>query len=175
MISVAQIGTNPGDDWVPQSVEALARRATFHTDFTFDRQMLQLASGLTGDQETQRVVAKLRGVSVHLFRYSQPGLYNPAALETIGAQYSQRGWQHLSNAHSSTSGEHTGRTDVWVRLDHGNVEGMALLLSNPTNVDVVVVNGTLSPLDLMHLRGHFGIPRAQNNDFGGDHLTPDRR
>jgi hypothetical protein len=32
------------------------------------------------------------------------------------------------------------------------------------------VNGTLSPLDLLHLRGHFGIPR-----FSGDGWTPDNR
>jgi hypothetical protein len=27
----------------------------------------------------------------------------------------------------------------------------------------VVIDGIISPLDLLHLRGHFGIPR-----FGGD-------
>jgi len=32
--------------WIPQGMGALARTAAFHTDFTFDRAMLQLASGI---------------------------------------------------------------------------------------------------------------------------------
>src|SRR6185437_4567772 len=39
-----QYGNSLG--WVPKGVEALGRTAAFHTDFTFDRSMLQLASGL---------------------------------------------------------------------------------------------------------------------------------
>ena len=34
--------------WVPQGMEALGRTAAFHTDFTFDRSMLQLAQRPVG-------------------------------------------------------------------------------------------------------------------------------
>lgn len=182
---------SPGDNWVPEGMNALSSGASFHTDFTFDKQMLGLASGLAGDQETQRIAAKLRSISVHLFSYSQPGLYDPAALNAVRTEYSERGWQHLSTGRPRAGKPHPGhtdlapsgqadpaqpgRTDVWIRMDHGNVEGMVLLLANSKNVDLIVVNGTLSPLDLLHLRGHFGIPRANNDSFGGDHLMPDSR
>lgn len=165
----------PEDNWVPEGMTALGSRASFHTDFTFDKQMLGMASGLTGDQETQRLAAKLRSVSVHLFTYSQPGLYDPAALNAVRTEYSERGWQHLSTGRSSAATPHPGRTDLWVRLNHGNMEGMVLLLANAKNVDLILVNGSLSPLDLLHLRGHFGIPRANNDSFGGDRLVPDSR
>ena len=55
------------------------------------------------------------------------------------------------------------RTDVWVRMDHGNFDGMVVLVANGRNVNVVVIDGMISPLDLLHLRGVFGIPK-----FGGD-------
>jgi len=160
--------TYPDDNWIPQGMDALGQHASFHTDFTFDKQMLDLASGFTGDDETQRIVAKLRGISVHIYRYPEPGLYNPAAVQAVRMQYRDRGWKHLITEQSNAASENPGRTDLWIRFEHGNVEGMVLLMTNQTNLDLVAVNGTLSPLDLLHLRGHFGIPR-----FPGDNFVPD--
>jgi hypothetical protein len=158
----------PDDSWIPQGMNALDRHASFHTDFTFDRQMLDFASGLTGDDETQHIVAKLRGISVHFYRYPGPNLYDPAAVDVVRAEYRDRGWKHLVTTQSHAASANPGHTDLWIRFEHGNVEGMVLLLQNPTNLDLVAVNGTLSPLDLLHLRGHFGIPR-----FSGDDFVPD--
>ena len=161
--------SHPDDNWVPLGMDTLGRHASFHTDFTFDKQMLDLASGFTGDEDTQRIVAKLRGISVHVYRYPEPGLYNPVALDGVRAQYRDRGWKHLVAAQSNTATDAPGRTDLWIRFENGNVEGMVLLLENPSNVDLIAVNGTLSPIDLMHLRGHFGIPRFSGNEFVPDH------
>jgi hypothetical protein len=41
-----------------------------------------------------------------------------------------------------------------------------VMLASPTSINLIAINGTLSPLDLLHLRGHFGIPK-----FSGDHLV----
>ena len=38
-------------NWVPSGFEALGQRAVFHTDFTFDRSMLQLAGYFVGDAD----------------------------------------------------------------------------------------------------------------------------
>ncbi|MBT9331275.1 DUF4252 domain-containing protein [Paracidobacterium acidisoli] len=156
-------------DWIPQGMETLAAHASFHTDFTFDKSMLDLANNFTGDEQVRQVVAKLRGISVHSFRYPAPGLYNPGALDAVRAQYRDRGWKHMVTAQSHAAEEHPGRTDLWIRLANGNVEGMVLMVANPTNVDLVAVDGALSPLDLLHLRGHFGIPR-----FSGDRFEDDK-
>jgi hypothetical protein len=54
--------------WVPQGMEALGRTAAFHTDFTFDRSMLQLASGVwegPGDPALADAISRLDGISVH--------------------------------------------------------------------------------------------------------------
>ena len=165
----------PDDNWIPQGMDSLEHNASFHTDFTFDKQMLGLASGLTGDEETQRIVAKLRGISVHVYKYPEPGLYDMRTLDWVRTQYRDRGWKHLVSEQKKAQTATPGRTDVWIRYEHGNVEGVVLLLQNPTNLDLVAVNGTVNPLDLLHLRGHFGIPRDDNGQFGGDHFVPDSR
>jgi hypothetical protein len=155
----------PDDTWIPQGMEALSRHATFHTDFTFDKSMLDMANNFVGDDETRQAIAKLRGISVHSYKFSAPGLYSPSDLDTVRAQYHDRGWKHLVTSKSYVATPEQARTDVWVRFDHAQVEGMVLLVANQTNLNLVAINGTLSPLDLLHLRGHFGIPRFSGDDL----------
>jgi hypothetical protein len=162
---VAASQAYPDDTWIPQGMEALARRATFHTDFTFDKSMLDMANNFVGDEETRQAIAKLRGISVHSYKFSAPGLYDPSALDAVRAQYRDRGWKHLVTSQSYVATPSQAHTDVWVRFEHANVEGMVLLVANQTNLNLVAINGTLSPLDLLHLRGHFGIPRFSGDDL----------
>ena len=155
----------PDDSWIPRGMETLGRHATFHTDFTFDKSMLDMANNFVGDDETRQVIAKLRGISVHSYKFSAPGLYSLSDLDAVRAQYHDRGWKHLVTSKSYVATPEQARTDVWVRFDHAEVEGMVLLVANQTNLNLVAINGTLSPLDLLHLRGHFGIPRFSGDDL----------
>jgi hypothetical protein len=50
-----------------------------------------------------------------------------------------------------------------------NVRGAVLLAETPRSLVLVTLKGDLSPIDLLHLRGHFGIPR-----FDGDGFTAAR-
>jgi hypothetical protein len=154
------------DYWIPRNMDAVSQRASFRTDFTFDRTMLALANNFIEDEDTRRVVAKLNGISVHCYKFSLPGLYDPGSLEAVRQQYHDHGWKHLVTAHSTHDPSNLGRTDVWIRFEHANVEGAVVMLASPTNINLIAINGTISPLDLMHLRGHFGIPK-----FAGDHLV----
>jgi hypothetical protein len=168
----------------PRGMDALAARATLHTDMTFDESMLRAASQIMPDED-KPIIAKLRSITVHQFRYSAAGMYDPAALEAVRAQYREGGWNHLvtkqthppAQTVSSTTADASGApisaapvkpfdptwTDVWVRMDHANFDGMVVLVANERNVNLIVIDGMISPLDLLHLRGHFGIPK-----FGGD-------
>lgn len=153
--------------WVPQGMEALGRTAAFHTDFTFDRSMLQLASGLwegPGDPAFSDAINRLDGISIHSYHYAAPGMYDPRLLDAVRRQYSALGWQHLVTAHSTANG---GATDLWISFNHMRATGAVVLFQSPTNLNLIAFSGNLSPLDLLHLRGHFGIPR-----FPGDHFVP---
>jgi len=58
-----------------------------------------------------------------------------------------------------------GTTDVWFVLDGLNVRGAVVLAETPRSLTLVTVAGDLSPVDLLHLRGHFGIPKLDERDF----------
>src|SRR6201985_556479 len=108
----------PPLNWVPQGFEVLGQRAAFHTDFTFDRSMLQLAGYFVGDadQEARNAIAKLNGISVHSYHFAAPGLYDPAALDLIRRQYEAAGWRHLVAAHDKKDPYSTGQTDLWINF-----------------------------------------------------------
>jgi hypothetical protein len=153
--------------WVPQGMEALGRTAAFHTDFTFDRTMLQLASGVWDgpvDPVTASAINRLDGISVHVYHYAAPGMYDPRLIDVVRRQYSALGWQHLVTAHSRSPG---GATDLWISFHNMRATGAVVLFQSATNLNLIAFSGNLSPLDLLHLRGHFGIPR-----FPGDRFVP---
>jgi len=153
--------------WVPQGFEALGQRAAFHTDFTFDRSMLQLAGYFIGDadQQARNAIAKLNGISVHSYHFAAPGLYDPAALDLIRRQYEAAGWRHLVAAHGKGDPFDTGQTDLWINFAHMDVTGMMVLISSPKDLNLIALNGDISTVDLLHLRGHFGIPRFSGDGF----------
>jgi hypothetical protein len=146
-------------NWVPLGMQALARTAAFHTDFTFDRSMLQLANGLWeggGDPNLTAAINRLDGISIHSYHYAAAGMYDPRLLEAVRRQYSALGWEHLVTTHSADS---DGATDLWISFHHMQATGAVVLFQSPTNLNLIAFSGNLSPLDLLHLRGHFGIPR----------------
>ena len=179
--ALASNAPSQSSDWIPAGVEQLGRTAAFHTDFTFDRTMLQMASGLIdgGDAETRNAIAKLNGLTVHLYRYAQPGMYDARQLDAIRQQYKDAGWKHLvstqsqgkianaPNARVPDGVDGQGHTDLYIKFQGADVTGMVVVQATPRNLNVVALTGDLSTLDLLHLRGHFGIPK-----FAGDGFVP---
>ena len=170
IVALGIAGAQAQDEAVQPSaksaMDALAAQASFHTDFTFDQSMLHAMSQTLPDED-KPIVAKLHSITIHSFRYSAPGEYDPAALDAVRALYKGNGWEHVGG--HNPGAKKTGvsvpldptRTDVWVRTSGENLAGAVVLVANEKNINLVYVDGVISPLDLLHLRGHFGIPKYQ--------------
>jgi hypothetical protein len=149
-----------GREWVPQGIEALGSNATSRTEFTLDHSMLVLASKMDKDNEDlRRVIAGVNGVSVHSFRFPGAVSFDPAILVSISQQYRDAGWQHLASKHKNDGGM---ATDLWIRLDHAAISDIAVLFVGVKQLNFVSVTGSITPLDLLHLSGHFGIPKMDS-------------
>jgi len=121
--------------WTPQAMNSLRQSASSKTEFTLDHQMLILASKLDpNNEDLRRVIAGISGISVRNYRYSKPWSYDPEALESLKEEYRQAGWKQLMASNA------------------------AILVAKATEVDFFVVTGSISPVDISHLGGHFGIP-----------------
>jgi hypothetical protein len=155
-------------EWVPPALTQLRAQAAVKSDFTLDRDMLTAAAGMLPDSEAtaRQTVAKLDGVSVHLLRFADAGAVDAAEVEAIRGAYHLRGWKHLVTTTNAGGPVHNGTTDVWLVLDGANVRGAVVLAETPKSLTLVTMAGNISPVDILRLRGHFGIPR-----FDGDGLT----
>jgi Domain of unknown function (DUF4252) len=147
-------------EWIPQGIEALRQSASSKTEFTLDHSMLVFASKLDPDNEDlRRVIAGVNGVSVHSYHFPGPWMYDPEALNSVKEEYHAAGWKQVVNNHEKDGGP--GVTDLWIRLENNAISNVAILLARSNEVNFIVVSGSLSPLDLSHLGGHFGIPKIE--------------
>jgi hypothetical protein len=145
------------EDWVPQAIQDLSRAASSHTDFTFDHSMLVLASKTDQDDDTmRRIVAGVDGVSVHRFRFQSGASYDPEILNRVRREYHAAGYEHLGGGHNKDGGP--GETELWFHLEKNAIRKMAFLVAGRDHINFVTVSGSISPVDLLHLAGHFGIP-----------------
>jgi hypothetical protein len=159
-------------DWTPPTLGQLSALAAVKNSFTLDRTMLNAAASLMPDTDepTRQAINRVDGVSVHLLRFGQAGVPDEGAVSAIRDAYHLRGWKHVVTTTGNGGPVHDGTTDVWVVMDGINLRGAVVLAETPKSLTLVTVAGNLSPVDLLHLRGHFGIPR-----FEGDELQPQSR
>ena len=154
-------------EWVPPALQQLSAQATAKSSFTLDRSLIAAAAGLTGDMDadTKQAIGKLDGVSVHVLHFNDASLADPVLVGEVRDAYHIPGWKHVVATSDSVT-IHDALTDIWVVMDGINVRGAVVMVQSARSLTVATVAGNLSPLDLLHLRGHFGIPR-----FDGDRLN----
>jgi hypothetical protein len=146
--------------WIPQGIEDLRQSASSKTEFTLDHSMLVFASKLDPDNDDlRRVIAGVNGVSVHSYHFSGRWMYDPAVLSAVKEEYHAAGWKQLMNNHEKDGGP--GVSNLWIRLENNAISDIAILVARSNEVDFIVVSGSISPLDLSHLGGHFGIPKIE--------------
>ena len=157
-------------EWTPPALAHLSAEAAVKSSFTLDRNLLAAVAALVPDSEApdRQVIRKLDGVSVHTMRFGEAGIPNEREVDSVRAAYHLRGWKHLVTSTNSGGPVHNGTTDVWVVMDGVNVRGAVVLAETPRSLTLVTVAGNLNPVDILHLRGHFGIPRFDSNQMSGE-------
>ena len=156
----AALAQAPTQNWFPQVIENFGRNASSRTEFSLDHSMLVLASKADQDDDSLRhIIAGVDGVSVHRFRFQNMGMYDPRIVNAAREEYHRAGWQRVAGAHDKNGGP--GSTELWVHFQNNAIRNIDVLSIGRDQVNFVAVSGSISPIDLMHLAGHFGIPRMQ--------------
>src|SRR5271168_3188761 len=156
----------PGD--LHTALMNLADQPASHTSFSFDRSELQIAQNLlaSGGLDANHAAAALTGISVDNYRYPKPAFYTPENMDAIIASYNAAGWKHLVNANQNSANTAQPRntvTDLWLHFAGSDITGVTVLTRSPRDMSVIQIACELRPLDLIHLSGHFGIPKVDPN------------
>ena len=147
---------------VYDALNNLSAQPSTHFAFTFDRNMLQSAQSLFGPGAN----SSLSAITIENYRYSQPAFYTPEAFAALVADYSAAGWKHLVNANATPAANAqpvTNMTDLWLHFQGTEIDDVTVLLRGPRDMHLIEISGVLRPLDLVHLGGHFGIPKVDPN------------
>jgi hypothetical protein len=149
--------------WVPQAVEVLGQNASSRTAFSLDHSMLVLASKIDRDNDDlRRVIAGVNGVTVRSYRFPQPGMYDPQTLRAVSQQFQTAGWMHVASPHHKDGDP--GGSDFWIRFDNKVISNIAVLFTGENHLNFISVSGSISPLELFRLAGHFGIPSIEGGE-----------
>lgn len=87
-------------------------------------------------------------------------------MASLNAAYHAAGWKHLVNGNQSPANSaqpKTNITDLWLHFSGADIDDVTVLIRSPKDMNVIQVAGDLRPLDLIHLSGHFGIPKVDPN------------
>jgi hypothetical protein len=163
----ASQSSSPTAPDIRQPLNNLADQPPTHLGFVFDRSMLQAARNVLESQgmTPERAAASLTSISVDNYRYGQAASYSPESMAAIVTAYRAAGWKHLVNAHEPAADGQARRvsTDLWLHVTGSDIDGLTVMNRGPRDVSVIQVACDLNPLDLVHLGGHFGIPKVDPN------------
>jgi hypothetical protein len=146
---------------VADALHNLTSEHATHSSVTLDRDMLQSADGFLNDGSGPPV--QLNSITFENFHYHEPAFYIPESLHALNAAYDAAGWKHLVDQHASPKDATTPRkplTDLWLHFSGADIDAVTVVVRAPKQMSVIEVSGALRPLDLVHLSGHFGIPRV---------------
>jgi hypothetical protein len=150
------------------NLSALADQPATHTGVVFDRTEMQLAQGLLEQSglAADRAAAALTSISFDTYRYKEPAFYTPETMAQIVDGFHRAGWKHLVNGNQTPANmaqPRTAVTDVWLHFTGADIDRMTVMVRATRELNLIQVAGDLRPLDLVHLSGHFGIPKVDPN------------
>ncbi|MCL2659913.1 MAG: hypothetical protein FWD64_05275 [Acidobacteriaceae bacterium] len=133
-----------------------------HVSFSLDRSTLDAARGYLGDKPAGVV---LNSITFDTYRYSERAFYIPETMNSVNAAYHAAGWRHLINTTSPAKGAQPAHpvTDLWLHYHGTEIDDVTVLVRAPREMSLIQISGMLRPLDLIHLGGHFGIPKVDPN------------
>jgi hypothetical protein len=153
---------------ITDRLSTLADQPATHTGVTFDRSMMQMAQGMLEQAglDADRAAVALTSISFDTYRYKEPAFYTPETMAYIVDSFHRAGWKHLVNGNQTPANEaqpRTAITDVWLHFSGADIDHVTVLVRGTRDMNLVQVAGDLRPLDLIHLSGHFGIPKVDPN------------
>lgn len=151
---------------IPDSFSRLSDKAEEVVDVTLDPAMLGMASKFLSDKDAdekaaKKVVAGLKGIYVRSYKFAKEGEYSDADVELLRSQLRGPGWSCIVNVRSKKERENA---QVCFFSQNGNIAGLAVLATEPKELTIVNIAGTIDPEHLGLLEGQFGIPKMHGDE-----------
>jgi hypothetical protein len=146
---------------MPPGLDKLAAKASEVVDVNLDGALLQLGSRFLSEKDpdeahVKRLVAGLRGIYVKSFEFEERDQYKESDIEEFRAQLRGPNWSRIVQTRSKRDHENA---DVYIKTEGGQIAGLVVVVTDPKELTIVNIVGSIRPEDLRDLGGHMGIPR----------------
>jgi len=150
--------------------DALAGKASESVNISLDTSLLGLAAGFLDpsnpdDAATKELIAGLKGIYVRSYTFDGDFAYPSAQVDQVRKQLAAPGWQRLVQTNSSRD---RTRVDIYVSVDRGVANGLAIIASEPRQFTIVNIVGSIDLARLHRLEGKFGVPKLDLPPEGRD-------
>lgn len=146
---------------MPANLDRLEAKASEVVNVQLDGALIQLASRFLSDKDpdeanVKRLVGGLKGIYVKSFEFDERGQYSPSDVEELRAQLHAPAWARIVGASSKKKGENS---EVYLKTEAGQITGLAIIVTDPKELTIVNIVGSIRPEDIRDLGGHMGIPK----------------
>ncbi len=145
------------------NLDSVASKASQHVDVSLNTATLQFAArfldGNDPDEaKVKKLLAGIEGIYVRHFSFKSAGAWSQADLEPIRAQLRGPEWSKIVGVVTSEDGQNA---EIWLRTSGNKSIGLAIVATEPKEVTVVNIAGTIDLEALAELGGHFGVPKVK--------------
>jgi hypothetical protein len=148
------------------NLDSVAAKASGHVEVSLNASTLQFAAKFLDandpdEAKVKKLLVGIEGIYVRHFNFKSAGAWSQADLEPIRAQLRGPEWSKIVGVASSEDGENA---EVWLRTSGNKTLGVAIVATEPKEMTVVNIAGTIDLESLAELGGHFGVPKVKPAD-----------
>jgi hypothetical protein len=140
---------------------ALAAKASDSVTITLDAPMLSLAARFLDSSDPDQAAAEdaikgLQGIVVRSYTFDQDAAYKPSDLDGVRSQLAAPGWSRLMETRSQKS---HANVEIYLMTEANKAVGLAVIASEPRQLTIVNIIGSIDLQKLHKLEGRFGVPK----------------
>ncbi|HKC64741.1 MAG TPA: DUF4252 domain-containing protein [Pyrinomonadaceae bacterium] len=142
------------------NLNKLEPKASESVEVTLDGQLLRLAISFLDRKDPKQAeirdaVSGLKGIYVKSFNFDKEGMYATADVDSLRAQLRSPAWTRMVGVKSNKEGKNL---EFYMMMSGNLVNGIAVIATDPKELTVVNIVGSIDLEKLVKLSGKLGIP-----------------
>lgn len=138
---------------------ALESQATESTVVTLGPWLLHFAGHFADRNDpdgaaTRRVLANIKSITIHSYEFDRDFVYSRADVDAVRAQLRAPNWNRLAQVRSRDR----DNVDIYVSTENDQTTGLAVISSEPRELTIINIVGSISADDLQRLSLHLDMP-----------------
>jgi hypothetical protein len=142
---------------------SLAQHASDSVNISLGPWLLHIAGSLINDKDPEaasekQLLAGIASIQVRSYEFNSDSAYSAADIETVRRQLDGPGWAPLLQSRNQQEGE---RVDIYVMRDADHTQGFALIATEPRQVTIINITGSIDLASLPALERRLHVPVVQ--------------